>query len=142
MKGVSERRLERNRMSDLQSPASDPSRAPIADTPARSDHAPIADTLARASASTNVMVALDSDEDPITLFGNMPIRSLLMHCLRQIGSARGTNDPSDAAYEMALRKFASSSWVSSSTWPHPATSSRGHGCCRGSRDRRPRPRQP
>ena len=76
------------RMSDLQSPASD--RAPIADTPARSDHAPIADTQARASVSTNVMVALNSDEDPITLFGNMPILSLLMHCLRQIGSERGT----------------------------------------------------
>ena len=54
-KSVSERRSERNRMSDLQSPASD--RAPIADTPARSDHAPIADTSARASVSvaTNVM---------------------------------------------------------------------------------------
>ena len=45
IKNVSERRSERNRMSDLQSPASD--RAPIADTPARSDHAPIADTPAR-----------------------------------------------------------------------------------------------
>ena len=49
------------------------------------------------------MVALDSDEDPVTLFGNMPILSLLMHCLLQIGSARGTNDPSDPAHEMALR---------------------------------------
>ena len=55
IKSVSERRSEReNRMSDLQSPASD--RAPIADTPARSDYAPIADTPARASVSTNVMV--------------------------------------------------------------------------------------
>ena len=49
IKSVSERRSERNKMSDLQSPASD--RAPIADTPARSDHAPIADTPARASVS-------------------------------------------------------------------------------------------
>ena len=40
IKSVSERRSERKSMSDLQSPASD--RAPIADTPARSDHAPIA----------------------------------------------------------------------------------------------------
>ena len=50
------------------------------------------------------MVALDSDEDPITLFGNMPILSLLIHCLRQIGSERGTNDPSDpaSAHKIAL----------------------------------------
>ena len=54
IKSVSERRSERNRMSDLQSPASD--RAPIPDTPARSDHAPIADTPARASVSTNGMI--------------------------------------------------------------------------------------
>ena len=51
------------------------------------------------------MVALpvdpDDSEDPITLFGNMP--SLLMHCLLQIGNARGPNDPSDPAHEMALR---------------------------------------
>ena len=88
-------------MSDLHSPASD--RAPIADTPARSDHALIADTPARASVSTNVMVALDSDDDPITSFGHMPMLSLLTHCLHQIGSARWTNDPSDPAHEMALR---------------------------------------
>ena len=50
-----------------------------------------------------MMVALDSDEDPITLFGNMPILSLLMNCLRQIGSERETNDPSDPAHEIAHR---------------------------------------
>ena len=41
LKSVSERCSERNRMSDLQSPASD--RAPIADTPTRSYYAPMAD---------------------------------------------------------------------------------------------------
>ena len=33
------------------------------------------------------MVALDFDDDPITLFGNMSIHSLLIHCLRQIEMA-------------------------------------------------------
>ena len=57
-----------------------------------------------------MIVALDSDEDPITLFGNMPILSLLIRhhdCIRpsQIGpgSERGTNDPSDPAHEISLR---------------------------------------
>ena len=49
------------------------------------------------------MVVLGSDEDPITSFGNMPILSLLMHCLRQIDSERWTNDPSDPAHELPLR---------------------------------------
>ena len=49
------------------------------------------------------MVALDSDEDPVTLLENMPILSRLMHCLRRIGSSSGTNDPSDPAHETALR---------------------------------------
>ena len=49
------------------------------------------------------MVALDSYEDPIKLFGNMPILLLLMHWLLQICSERGTNDHSDPAHEIALR---------------------------------------
>ena len=45
---------------------------------------------------------MDSDEDSITLFGHMPILSLLVHCIRQLGSTGGTNDPSDPAHEVAL----------------------------------------
>ena len=45
---------------------------------------------------------MEPDEDSVTFFGNMPIFSIILHCVRQAGSTSETNDPSDPAYDISL----------------------------------------